>query len=135
MDDVSQPIRQAAVIAIHNGRVCLVSSRSGRRWVVPKGMIEIGCLPSDTALAESWEEAGLTGELSRDPVGSFEYEKNSRVHVVAVYLLIVRRIAAVWPEQSFRRRIWLDPIDAAGLVEEAGLKRLLRELGTGAAIA
>ena len=41
-EPMAQPLRQAAAIPVADGRVCLVTSSSGRRWVVPKGMIDAG---------------------------------------------------------------------------------------------
>jgi 8-oxo-dGTP pyrophosphatase MutT (NUDIX family) len=66
MDDATL-IRQAAVIPVRSGRVCLVSSSGGKRWVVPKGHIEPGQAAGETALLEAWEEAGLLGALHREP--------------------------------------------------------------------
>lgn len=41
----------------------VISSSSGKHWVLPKGHIEKGEKPPDTALRELAEEAGLTGEI------------------------------------------------------------------------
>ncbi|MBX7104308.1 MAG: NUDIX hydrolase [Gemmataceae bacterium] len=133
MDDASESIPQAAVIALHEGRVCLVRSRSGKRWVVPKGMIDPGRTPSEMAVIEAWEEAGLSGELSTECVGEFYYEKNGLTHHARVYLLIVTRVEADWPERKFRKRVWLEPGRAAERVREPGLRQLLLELAAGVA--
>src|SRR5262245_41164227 len=69
-------LRQAAVIPVRDGQVCLVSSRSGKRWVVPKGCMEPGKTAGEVALLEAWEEAGLLGRLAPEPVGSYVYEKD-----------------------------------------------------------
>ena len=55
--------RQAATIPVRDGRVCLVTSSNGRRWVLPKGQIDPGHTPAEAALVEAWEEAGLVGAL------------------------------------------------------------------------
>ena len=44
-------VRQAAVIAMQDGRICLVTSRNGRRWVLPKGLIDLGHTAGEAALA------------------------------------------------------------------------------------
>ena len=62
-------VRQAAAIPIRDGMVCMVTSRSGRRWVLPKGKIESRQTPAQAAAAEAWEEAGLTGRLGERTVG------------------------------------------------------------------
>jgi len=50
-------VRQAAAIPILCGQVCLVSSRSGKRWVIPKGCLEPGKTAAEIALLEAWEAA------------------------------------------------------------------------------
>src|SRR5262249_43165617 len=82
-------IQQAAAIPLGEGQVCLVTSRNGKRWVVPKGCMEPDKTAGQLALVEAWEEAGLTGILSPEPVGTYLYEKlNSSFHVT-VYLMLV----------------------------------------------
>jgi 8-oxo-dGTP pyrophosphatase MutT (NUDIX family) len=122
---MSQVLRQAAVIPVADGRVVLVTSSSGRRWVVPKGMIDSGHSPGESALIEAWEEAGLVGVISPDPVGSYLYEKYGRTHHVLVYLLQVTEEATDWPERDVRKREWVDPAEAVERVEEGGLKEII----------
>ncbi len=73
MRTVTSEVRQAAVIAIREGRICMVLSSGGKRWVVPKGCIEPGQTAGETALEEAWEEAGLVGVLGPEPIGSYLY--------------------------------------------------------------
>ena len=42
-------IQQAAVLAMRNGRICLITSSSGRRWLLPKGHLEPGHKLRETA--------------------------------------------------------------------------------------
>jgi 8-oxo-dGTP pyrophosphatase MutT (NUDIX family) len=128
------PIQQAAAIPIRAGRVCLVSSRGGKRWVVPKGCIEPLKTPAQIALQEAWEEAGLVGVLEPTSVGSYLYEKSSNLYEVTVFLMHVTEMAAHWPEVFLRRRLWV-PEDKAPLrVESPGLQELLRKVLTGAVV-
>ena len=77
-------VRQAAAIPLRNGRICLVTSSNGKRWVIPKGLIEPNQSAGECALQEAWEEAGLTGVLQQEPIGSYVYEKWCGVcHVMA----------------------------------------------------
>ena len=122
---MGQVLRQAAVIPMADGRVVLVTSSSGRRWVVPKGMIDSGHTAGETALIEAWEEAGLVGVISPDPVGSYLYEKYGRTHHVLVYLLQVTEEAIDWPERDVRKREWVDPAEAVERIEEVGLKEII----------
>src|SRR5215213_3246144 len=96
---MAQTLRQAAVIPMADGRVCLVTSSSGKRWVVPKGMIDPGHSAGEAALNEAWEEAGLAGVLAREPAGSYVYEKYGRAHHVLVYVMTVTDEAVDWPRR------------------------------------
>jgi len=64
---------QAAVIPyrVHEERVeiALVTSQSGKRWVMPKGSLDDGEDAMDAAVRETEEEAGLIGELVEQPIG------------------------------------------------------------------
>jgi hypothetical protein len=66
-------------------------------------------------------------------VGEFHYEKNGLTHHARVYLLVVTRVEAEWPERKFRKRVWLEPATAADRVREPGLRQLLLELAAGVA--
>ena len=46
-------VRQVASIPVRDGKVCLVLSRSGRRWVLPKGKIDAGHTAGQAALLEA----------------------------------------------------------------------------------
>jgi 8-oxo-dGTP pyrophosphatase MutT (NUDIX family) len=122
---MAQSVRQAAAIPILDGSLCLVSSSSGRRWVIPKGMIEIGETAGETALKETWEEAGLSGVLHGEPTGSYVYEKYNTLHHVTVFLMQVSEVHDVWPESHRRERRWCTPSDAIELIEEEGLRELI----------
>ncbi|WP_020473795.1 NUDIX hydrolase [Zavarzinella formosa] len=120
-----QALRQSGVIPVSNGRVCVVTSSSGKRWIIPKGMIDPGHTAGEGALIEAWEEAGLVGVLRPEPIGSYLYEKYGRTHHVTVFVMEVSEAAADWPERSIRRREWVAPEKAADRVEEIGLKLLI----------
>ena len=126
MASSANSVRQAAVIAVRSGRVCLVQSSGGKRWVIPKGHIERGWTAAETALSEAWEEAGLLGSLRSEPVGSYLYEKEGRVYHVTVFLMDVLEAAEDWPERDRRPRCWLRPAQALARVEHVGLCKLLR---------
>jgi 8-oxo-dGTP pyrophosphatase MutT (NUDIX family) len=117
---------QAAAIPVQNGQVCLVTSRSGKRWVVPKGCLEPGKTAGEIALLESWEEAGLVGVLRPEPVGSYVYQKADLTCHVTVFLLQVTEAAEDWPERGQRERCWLSFVQAMRRVEEPGLRELIR---------
>src|SRR6266446_6909575 len=99
MATIADPIRQAAALALRKGRVCLITSRNGKRSVIPKGWIEPGQTAGETALQEAWEEAGLVGALDREPIGSYLYEKEGRTYHVVVFVMKVTSVAQDWPER------------------------------------
>ena len=119
-------IRQAGAIPIRNGRVCLVTSRNGKRWVIPKGLIEARQSAGETALQEAWEEAGLVGALDPEPVGSYLYEKYGGTCHVTVFVMRVREVARDWQEREARERIWLSPAAALRRIDDPGLAEVLR---------
>ena len=47
---------QAGALAVQDGRLCLVTSRRGKHWVIPKGCLEPGRSPEQSVLLEAWEE-------------------------------------------------------------------------------
>ena len=122
---MAQTLRQAAVIPMSDGQICMVTSSSGRRWVLPKGMIDPGHTAGEAALNEAWEEAGLVGVLAKEPVGSYLYDKYGRTHHVVVFLMNVKEMASDWPERESRKREWVDPQEAMERIEEQGLRDIL----------
>lgn len=120
-------VRQAAALPIRNGRICLVTSSNGKRWVIPKGLIEPGQTAGETALQEAWEEAGLVGTLRQEPIGSFIYEKWCGVCHVTVFAMDVTEMRQVWPERNIRQRIWTTPAGAVERLDDAGLIDIINE--------
>src|SRR5262249_56939049 len=100
-------VRQAAAIPVKAGQICLVTSSNGRRWVIPKGMIDLGMTATETALQESWEEAGLVGTVDPDPVGSYYYEKFVGTYHATVFLLQLTDVSVDWPLRCIRQRVWM----------------------------
>ncbi len=119
-------LRQAAAIPVKNGEVCLVSTRSGKRWVVPKGCMEPGKTSGEIALQEAWEEAGLVGTLLPEPVGSYVYDKAGTTCFVTVFLMQVTGVAGDWPERLVRQRCWLTFPQALARIDDLGLREVVR---------
>jgi 8-oxo-dGTP pyrophosphatase MutT (NUDIX family) len=125
MSIASDWIRQAAAIPLQAGQLCLVTSSSGKRWVIPKGVLEPGKSAGEIALQEAWEEAGLVGRLLPEPVGSYLYKKWGRTCHVTVFLMHVTDAADEWPERALRQRCWLPPTEALARLDEAGLREVI----------
>jgi 8-oxo-dGTP pyrophosphatase MutT (NUDIX family) len=117
--------RQAAVIAVREGRICLITSSSGKRWLVPKGNLEQGAKLQQTAIQEAWEEAGLVGTLRSGHVGKYRMEKLGRVFQVVVFRMEVTQAKSDWPERNRRRRRWCLPNEALSLIDHTKLRKIV----------
>jgi 8-oxo-dGTP pyrophosphatase MutT (NUDIX family) len=107
--------------------MCLIR-RASRKWGIPKGFVDPGDTPEQTALNEAWEEAGLRGRLLGDVVGTYEYEKwNMRLRV-AVYLMEVLEEHAVWQEAGIRERRWFSRDEATSRLKDHPVRPLLRQV-------
>ncbi len=84
--------------------ICLITTRKGR-WGFPKGIIDPGETPEETALKEAQEEAGLGGKVNGKPIGSYRYRKWGVELVCTMFLLKVTSIEDRW-EESWRQREW-----------------------------
>jgi 8-oxo-dGTP pyrophosphatase MutT (NUDIX family) len=49
--------------------VLLITSRVTHRWIIPKGHPEKRMRPSAVAVIEAREEAGVSGIISKAPIG------------------------------------------------------------------
>ena len=117
---------QAAALPWRDGRICMVTSRSGKRWVVPKGRIELGQTAQQTAAADACEEAGLKGNLSDSPIGSYRYVKFQVEYGVDVFLMLVDAVEDDWPEVEEREREWVSVAEALNRIDETELRRIVQ---------
>lgn len=122
------PIHQASAVPyrICRGEVefCLITSRKGR-WGFPKGIIDPGETPLDTALKEAEEEAGLEGEIEPEPLGTYKYRKWGRPLIVACYLMKVTEAADEWDEDDLRERVWVPADQARAAISRRRIRSLV----------
>lgn len=132
-----EPRTQVAALPIRREetgrvRVLLITSRETRRWIIPKGWPMKGRTNAEAAAQEALEEAGVEGQVQREPFGKYLYwkrgEANFELCEVLVYLLEVKRQLETWPEKSQRDVRWFSLEDAADLVEEPGLTAVIASL-------
>jgi 8-oxo-dGTP pyrophosphatase MutT (NUDIX family) len=118
--EMARLYRQAAVIPfrVRDKRVeiALITTMSGKRWVVPKGSLDEGEQSRDAAIRETEEEAGLIGDLERKPLGHYRFTRSNERYVVEVYLMRVTTVLDYWLEDRVRRRRWIAVDKAAALV-------------------
>lgn len=114
--------------------ILLITSRDTGRWIVPKGWLINGLSGSQSALQEAWEEAGVKqAEIDPNPAGHYEYIKGldtggEAVVDTQVYLTRVIALENDYPEADERKRKWVTPEEAANMVDEPGLKAILRSV-------
>ncbi len=135
MDNNSKPLwlfQQSAVlpwrIKEQNIEILLISTRSKKGWTVPKGVLEFGYTPWESALKEAREEAGIDGRVSRNCLGDYVYKKWGGTCHVDVYAMEVQRLSVHWPEMLMRRRKWFSLRKAAKKVKHKGLIPVLELL-------
>jgi len=123
-------LQVAAICRNAAGEVLLITSRGTGRWVIPKGWPMAGRSLAGAAAQEAWEEAGIRGTIGEDEIGRFTYDKDQdrgfAVPVeVRVFLLEATGQSRDFPEARERRARWFAPAEAAKLVAEPGLSRIL----------
>lgn len=86
---------------------CLIKSSSGRR-IFPKGKVEVGERPWDSAAREAKEEAGVLGTVVEQPLTTFWYDRPKRgTHeMVTAYLLEV--VVSQGLREKGRKPKWWD---------------------------
>jgi 8-oxo-dGTP pyrophosphatase MutT (NUDIX family) len=106
------PQAGAIVFRMEDDRPLVLLVRSKKNpeiWVFPKGHIDAGESAEATAARETWEEAGVEGDLG-DAVGApLEFESNGESVSVQYFVLIARREE---PSPEGRDKRWLS-IDEA----------------------
>jgi 8-oxo-dGTP pyrophosphatase MutT (NUDIX family) len=133
----AKPFRQAAAAVFRDigeeRELLLITSRDTGRWIVPKGWIENGENGAEAALREAWEEAGVRGELASAQVaGEYRYIKQRArrgdvLCTVEVYSINLTDEEERWPEKDERTRKWFAIPEAIGLVDEPGLREVIRD--------
>ena len=123
--------QQSAVVPVRqrgdNMEVLMITSRKAKRWIIPKGIIESGLSPADSAAKEALEEAGISGEILPEVLGSYCYDKWGGTCSVQVFVMQVTQVQDVWLE-DFRDRVWLSLEDAIERINEMALQKMLKKL-------
>jgi 8-oxo-dGTP pyrophosphatase MutT (NUDIX family) len=123
---------QSGVVAFkgdsHGFRILLVSSNNGKRWVLPKGLIEPDLTPAESAAREAYEEAGIRGEVIPEVIGTYSYEKWGGTCRMRLYPMRVTGILDTWPEDDCRTRRWIEPDQLPHLLDERLPRPLARAI-------
>ncbi len=110
----------------------IITSRRTGRWIFPKGAPIEGLTPWEVAARESFEEAGIEGEIEREPLGSYRSVKTSGIRrsviEVAMFPLRMTRQLDEWPEKGNRHRHWAILPEAKRLLSDPALAELAGRL-------
>ena len=112
--------------------ILLITSLNSKRWIVPKGWPEPEMGPAENAAREAFEEAGVTGRIMPQPIGSYHYLKEKKDGggipcSVEVFALEVTKQLDDWPEKQLRQIGWVPVDQAVARIAEPGLRQILRE--------
>jgi len=111
--------------------ILLITSLNSKRWIVPKGWPEPDLSGSENAAREAFEEAGVTGKIGPQPVGTYHYLKEKKDGggvpcSVDVFALAVNKQLDDWPEKNARELAWVPVEQAVMQVSEPGLRQILK---------
>ncbi len=108
-------------------QILLIKSRNGKKWIVPKGIIEEGDSAISTAMKETEEEAGAVGIVKKGKLGSYEYNKWDGKCKVKVFAMEVKETLDEWEEMHFRERKWESSQLAIQIVKPKPLQKILKK--------
>ncbi len=97
--------------------ILLITTKKGK-WTIPKGIIDPGETPPETAAKEAFEEAGVLGEIEDGVIGCFEYRKWGEELTVDVFLMRVEETVDDFEDADVRELAWLSPEDARRFVRK-----------------
>jgi 8-oxo-dGTP pyrophosphatase MutT (NUDIX family) len=117
---------------VRGAEILLISTQAGRRWQLPKGHIEEGERPEQTAVREVREETGVTGRVVAELPG-VEYwyvEKGvRRIHKRVDYYLLQYEsgTAADFDPEEVSGAAWYSWDDGIAIISFENERRVLRE--------
>lgn len=116
---------QSGVLPIAGDMIVLITTRSSGRWIIPKGYVEKGMSPAESAAKEAWEEGGIVGKVESKPIGTYVYRRPSGMYSVKVYPLEVESLLERWDEMHLRQRRVVSPAEALDMIVHDELKSLI----------
>ncbi|NTW83725.1 MAG: NUDIX hydrolase [Chlorobiaceae bacterium] len=120
-------VKQSGVIPVIDNRLVLITSRRSGNWIIPKGYVEKGLTPAESAAKEAYEEAGLIGRVHPEAAGRYRYRKYRKFFMVMVYPLFIDTILDEWEEMHSRKRVLVTPAEAIEMVCEENLRRIIAD--------
>lgn len=122
--------RSAAIPIIRDRgeiKVVLVTTKPKHKgnWIFPKGQVELGMTPFDSAAKEAYEEAGVIGRISPTLLNEYQHNKWGGNMCVKVYTLDVSDILETWDEMRDRDRQIVTLDEAIEIVQSSQKQSLL----------
>jgi len=110
--------------------ILLVTSRTSRHWLLPKGWPIPGKSGLESALQEAFEEAGIQAKGPDTPIGHYAFIKvlhdaTELPCTMAVYAVGGVEELAEWPEQGQRDRTWFTQAEAVSIAFDFNLSLFL----------
>lgn len=136
MDMVPQITKSGGIpIKIEDGKlyICLVTSSTDRKkYIFPKGNLDAGETPMQTAMRESHEEAGISGQVINAPLmfnddKSFYLADKISIGDFMYYPIWVEKTHKKWEEKHLRKRKW---VEANEILERKRYKHLYNAILT-----
>jgi diphosphoinositol-polyphosphate diphosphatase len=121
--------KQAGCVPVRGGKddfsVLLVTNKSGKNWVLPKGTVKKTEQDHEAAVRETKEEAGIKGDVV-GPLGLyFDHKKD---YAIQFYTLQVTKEKKKWSEKTKRRRKWFLIDEAIATVKKEYIVEVLQKL-------
>lgn len=112
----------------NKNKICLVTSRYKRKWILPTGKHEKNRSDREVALLEAFEEAGVKGQLDDTFRKSLLVESPSgrKKRKITLYLIKVDQQLKSWPEKKQRRRVLINPSQIDRYLDDKRLKKVIR---------
>jgi 8-oxo-dGTP pyrophosphatase MutT (NUDIX family) len=136
--DKAKVIRKARQVAALPWRLAddggleflLVTSRTSKHWLLPKGWPIPGKSGLESALQEAFEEAGIQAKGPDAPIGRYAFIKvlhdaTELPCTMAVFAVGNVEELAEWPEKGQRDRMWFTQAEAVSIAFDFNLSLFL----------
>ena len=104
----------------------LITSRTSRQWIMPKGNRILNKSKMATAQQEAYEEAGLIGRLEEKNAMRVTIIRQDREIALTLYPMRVEKMLKLWPECHQRKRIIVPYHKAESMIICPKLRRCLK---------
>ncbi len=109
--DPAIPLRQALVVAAHDGRVLLAHNSWSEEWELPGGVIGEGERPRETAIREFRAETGSDpGEVEFVGVATIQLGHERRIELIAMFRTQLSRVAGFDANDRADSLAWWDVV-------------------------